>query len=256
MTNAFGVYQDYYVRIFLNQYSPSTIGWIGSAQLFFQFSLGIISGKLFDAGHFYPMMIGSSLLYITCYYMLSFTHENQYYQVFLAQGIGAGVALGILFLPAIGIIAHHFRRRRSLAMGIVVSGSSYGGLVFPVMLNKIIQRQGFAAATRAVSYLATGLMVLAIISMRTRLPPRNKMPVPTGAASPPALNMKSLITDTKYVLAIFGAFFNISRNFCSEYVLLLFKFDLMLTISQFSICSCTRSTMVLMKIWLSTPSLS
>jgi MFS transporter, MCT family, solute carrier family 16 (monocarboxylic acid transporters), member 10 len=157
MTNAFGVYQDYYVRIFLKNYSPSTIGWIGSVQLFFQFSMGIISGKLFDAGFFYPMMIGASILYVVSYYMLSLTHEGQFYQVFLAQGIGAGIALGFLFLPAIGIIAHHFRRCRSFAMGIVVSGGSCGGLVFPVMLNKIIERSGFAAATRAVSYLGTDL---------------------------------------------------------------------------------------------------
>jgi MFS family permease len=204
MTNAFGVYQDYYVRIFLKNYSPSTIGWIGSVQLFFQFSMGIISGKLFDAGFFYPMMIGASILYVVSYYMLSLTHEGQFYQVFLAQGIGAGIALGFLFLPAIGVIAHHFRRRRSFAMGIVVSGSSCGGLVFPVMLNKIIERSGFAAATRAVSYLGTALMVCAVLSMRTRLPPRSKMPITPGATPPPAPSFVSMITDVKYMLAIGG----------------------------------------------------
>lgn len=204
MTNAFGVYQDYYVRVFLTNYTPSDIGWIGSVQLFFQFSMGIVSGKLFDAGHFYPMMIGASALYVFCYYMLSLAHEGQYYQVFLAQGIGAGIALGFLFLPAVGVIAHHFRRRRSFAMGIVVSGSSCGGLVFPVMLNRIIERQGFHAATRGVSYLVTGLMVLAILSMRTRLPPRGKMPVPAGAAPPPKPDVVGFLKDAKYMFAIGG----------------------------------------------------
>jgi MFS family permease len=135
MTNAYGVYQDYYVRHFLTNYSPSTIGWIGSVQLFWQFFSGIIAGRLFDAGYFHHMMIGASTLYVFAYFMLSLAKEQQFYQVFLAQGIAAGIGLGFLFLPSIGVIAHHFRRRRSFAMGVVVSGSSCGGLVFPVMLK-------------------------------------------------------------------------------------------------------------------------
>ena len=34
LTNAYGVYQDYYVRVHLSNYYPSTIGWIGSVQVF------------------------------------------------------------------------------------------------------------------------------------------------------------------------------------------------------------------------------
>src|SRR5882757_10034572 len=34
LTNSHGVYQDYYVRVHLSNYSPSTIGWIGSFQVF------------------------------------------------------------------------------------------------------------------------------------------------------------------------------------------------------------------------------
>jgi MFS transporter, MCT family, solute carrier family 16 (monocarboxylic acid transporters), member 10 len=166
--------------------------------------MDIICGKLFDADFLYPMMIGASLLYVVSYYMLSLTHEGQFYQVFLAQGIGAGISLGFHFLPAIGVIAHHFRRRRSFAMGIIVSGSSCGGIVFPVMLNKIIERNGFAAATRAVSYLGTILIVLAVLSMRTRLPMRSKMAITPGAAPPPAPDVVGMITDWKYMCAIGG----------------------------------------------------
>ncbi|PVF96842.1 MFS general substrate transporter [Serendipita vermifera] len=206
MTNAYGVYQDFYVRHFLTNETPSAIGWVGSIQLFFQFSMGLVAGKLFDAGYFYSLVIGASILYVFSYYMLSLAHPGHFYQVFLTQGIGAGIALGFLFLPAIGVIAHHFRRRRSLAMGVVVSGSSVGGLVFPVMLNKLIDQRGFAWATRAAAFLCTGLMVIAILCMRTRLPPRNKMP---QGNQPPLPTMKELVTDWKYVIASAGAWFNL-----------------------------------------------
>jgi MFS transporter, MCT family, solute carrier family 16 (monocarboxylic acid transporters), member 10 len=205
MTNAFGVYQDYYVRVFLTDYSPSTIGWIGSVQIFFQFSMGFFAGKLFDAGYFYHIVSLSSLLYVFAYYMLSLSQENAFYQVFLSQGVAAGIALGFLFLPAIGVIAHHFRRRRSLAMGIVVSGSSCGGLVFPVMLNKLIAAGGFAQATRGVAYLCTGMMLLAVLLMRTRLPPPSK--AKAAVAKGPAVPLPSimdLLTDARYMIATAG----------------------------------------------------
>lgn len=38
LTNAYGVYQDYYVRVHLSNYPPSTIGWIGSFQVFLRTS--------------------------------------------------------------------------------------------------------------------------------------------------------------------------------------------------------------------------
>jgi MFS transporter, MCT family, solute carrier family 16 (monocarboxylic acid transporters), member 10 len=206
MTSAYGVYQDYYVRVFLTSYSPSTIGWIGSTQLFFQFSMGIFAGKLFDAGYFYHIVSIASVLYIFAYYMLSLAHQDVFYQVFLCQGIAAGIALGFLFLPAIGVIAHHFRRRRSFAMGIVVSGSSCGGLVFPVMLNKLIAAGGFAQATRGVAYLCTGMLLLAVLLMRTRLPPPSKTKASVTAKGPavPLPTLKELLTDARYMLATAG----------------------------------------------------
>lgn len=42
------VYETYYHKEILHEYSPSTISWIGSLQVFFQFAAGIISGPITD----------------------------------------------------------------------------------------------------------------------------------------------------------------------------------------------------------------
>lgn len=57
--------------------------------------------------------------------MLSLAKPHQYYQIFLAQGIGMGIGMGLLFLPAISVTSHYFRRRRAAAMGVVLAGKSF-----------------------------------------------------------------------------------------------------------------------------------
>ncbi|KAG5730410.1 hypothetical protein E4T56_gene14386, partial [Termitomyces sp. T112] len=69
--NAYGVYNDYYVRNYLrDRYSSSQISWIGSVQLFLVLSGGLVAGRGYDTGYFYHLMIGGSLLFVFCLFML------------------------------------------------------------------------------------------------------------------------------------------------------------------------------------------
>lgn len=109
------------------------------------------------------------------------------------MGIGAGVT----FIPSIGIMAHHFQKRRTLAMTIVASGSSVGGVLHPIMLNRLIHGEaGFAKGVRASAGLNLGLLVLANLLMRTRLPPR----------APPSIlpALKKFSRDGSYLFAVVG----------------------------------------------------
>jgi MFS family permease len=56
--------------------------------------------------------------------MLSLTKAHHYYQTFLAQGVGMGIGMGLMFLPALSVTSHYFQARRSVAMGIVIAGMS------------------------------------------------------------------------------------------------------------------------------------
>jgi MFS family permease len=85
-------------------------------------------------------------------FMLSLAHSGQYYQHFLPQGIGAGIGIGLLFVPSISVVTHYFTRRRAIAMGIVSSGSSLGAIIHTVMFNKLLDRPtGFPWAIRCES---------------------------------------------------------------------------------------------------------
>lgn len=139
--NTFGAYQGYYQFTGYPDQPASNISWVGSVQLFFQFSLGAVSGALYDKGYFHHLVISGSVIYIVWYIVLTFTSvvqsltcslfmtslAKEFWQTMLAQGVGIGIGTGLIFLPALSVISQYFLKRRSLALGIVTTGSSVGG---------------------------------------------------------------------------------------------------------------------------------
>lgn len=75
---------------------------------------------------------------------------KKFYQIFLAQGLGVGLALGTLFAPSLSTLGHHFSQSkyRALAFGVFAAGASVGGAVFPVMLRQLFASVGFGWAVR------------------------------------------------------------------------------------------------------------
>ncbi|KAF8065016.1 major facilitator superfamily domain-containing protein [Lyophyllum atratum] len=200
-TNSYGVYNDYYVRNYLgDKYSSSQISWIGSVQLFLTLSGGLIAGRGFDTGYFYHLMIGGSSLLVFCLFMLSLTQPEQYYQVFLAQGLGVGIAVGMTYVPCMAVISQYFHRHRAVAMGIATTGSAIGGAVHPIMLNKLFySTTGFHAGIRASACLCLGLFVIAIPLVRPRIRP-TKSNMSTSTV------FKTFARDLPYVVMVLGTF--------------------------------------------------
>ncbi|KAJ7463726.1 MFS general substrate transporter [Mycena latifolia] len=197
----FGVYEDYYVRVYLPDHSPSSIAWIGSFQLMMPFFLGPIAGKIFDDGGFRMLEIVGGLIFTFSVFMLSLCKPGQYYQIFLAQAVGMGIGLGLTFLPTISIVVHHFKRHRGLTSGIVLSGSSIGATVFPIMLNHLLPKLGFANAIRTSGAIVPPCIIIGNLMMRTRLPPRSKR---SGNTAPP--DIKSFFVDPAYMTGVVGTF--------------------------------------------------
>ncbi|KAJ7069913.1 MFS general substrate transporter [Mycena amicta] len=197
---SFGVLEDHYTRIFLNHNSASDVSWIGSTQLFLDFSIGLPAGKLFDDGHYRLLMTSGTAIFVFSFFMLSICQPNHYYQVFLSQGVGMGVGMGLLFVPAVSLPSHYFRAKRSLVMGLVFAGSSLGGVVFPVVLNHLINGPvGFAWGIRIVAFITGTLLVIGNLLTKPRLP--------TKKERAPEDNMitKLILSDFPYWLSVCGA---------------------------------------------------
>ncbi|KAJ7876812.1 MFS general substrate transporter [Mycena leptocephala] len=191
---SFGVYEDFYVLEYLTNHTPSSIAWIGSFQLMMPFALGVVSGKLFDSGYFHLVEIFGGVVFTISLFMLSLAKPFQYYQIFLSQGVGMGIGLGLTFIPTLANTTRFFNKRRGLASGVALSGSALGATVFPIMLNHLLPTIGFARAVRATGYVVIGCLIAGNALMRTRSSPFKR--------STP--DIKSFFTDYAYLWATLG----------------------------------------------------
>jgi hypothetical protein len=73
---------------------------------------------------------------------------KEFWQTMLAQGIGIGIGTGLIFLPALSVISQYFLKRRSLALGIVTTGSSVGG-EYDAQHNEIMLTYRYLLANHA-----------------------------------------------------------------------------------------------------------
>lgn len=95
---SFGVYQLYYQQTLLPNQSATKIAWIGSVQAALLLIVGVLSGLLFDKGHFRGIILTAGLGLVSGLMMLSLATE--YYQILLSQGVWLGICSGVTF-PAL-----------------------------------------------------------------------------------------------------------------------------------------------------------
>ncbi|KAK1458664.1 major facilitator superfamily transporter, partial [Colletotrichum cuscutae] len=171
--SSYGVYQLYYTTTL--SLPSSQASWIGSIQIFLTFGICALSGRLADAGYTRHAVIVGLFMAVMGTFLTSFCHA--YWQIFLAQGLCTGLGMGIMFMPGITILGSYFKRRKTLALSIVTTGTGLGSVTFPILLNYTMPHVGFAWAVRCQALMMLILGVIAIALMRPRLAPRKKGPL-------------------------------------------------------------------------------
>jgi len=147
----------------------SNISWIGSIQGFFLVAVGIFAGPLYDQGYLRGVISVGGFFVVLGLMMTSLC--TKYWHLVLAQGVMIGFGIGCLFIPSIALLPSYFAKRRALAVGIGLSGSSLGGVVYPIVFYRLQPRIGFGWATRIIGFMALAMMLLPIMVMRMRYKP-------------------------------------------------------------------------------------
>lgn len=93
---------------------------------------------------------------------------KRYYQFLLAQGLALGVSNAFLLTPAMATVSHMFDRNRGMATGIMIAGSSVGGIIWPVMLDQLLNshKLSFGSSFRIVGYVVVPICIIIVLSIQ------------------------------------------------------------------------------------------
>ncbi|KAK8085325.1 major facilitator superfamily domain-containing protein [Apiospora hydei] len=204
--NTFGVYQTYYESGQLFTTSSSNISWIGSIQAYLVLLGGLIAGPFYDKGYIKTLLTLGGFGVVFGHMMLSLVHT--YWQALLAQGFCIGLGAGAMFVPAISVLPGYFNTRLGLAMGLAASGSSFGGIIYPIAFYRLVNQIGFGWSVRVLGFIALATMMIPIFFMKIRVKP-------PGAR---ARFDTTIFTDIPFLIYIFGSML----GFIGLYVMLFY----------------------------------
>ncbi|CAN9161684.1 unnamed protein product [Alternaria alternata] len=92
-------------------------------------------------------------------------------QLIGTQGILLGISGSVAFCPLLIFADQWFDKRKGLAFGIIGSGSGFGGLLLPLLINALLTRVGFQTTMRILAGMIFGLGMPLAYFVRPRLPP-------------------------------------------------------------------------------------
>jgi MFS family permease len=91
------------------------------------------------------------------------------------------MSLNVLYIDyfeALACLSTWFSKKRGAAMGIMVTGSSLGGVIFPIMIGRMVPIVGYGWTMRTAAFIILGLQIVAVFTVRSRTKPvSKKMPV-------------------------------------------------------------------------------
>ncbi len=143
---------------------------------------GVFMGRLADRmGIMIPALIGSLALPAGFYLA---AHASSILEICLAFSLLCGF-LGSSFsmAPLIADISHWFSRRRGLAVGIAFSGSYVAGAIWPPILQRMFDAQGWRESFVDLALLTLILMALLSLLLYPRSPINEQLPTASSTNS-------------------------------------------------------------------------
>jgi len=95
--------------------------------------------------------------------------STKYYQIFLSQAIVSALGASIIWPSFAASLLTWFVKKRSTAFGIATTGSSIGGVVFPIMVYRLIPQVGFPWTMRIVAFLLLVLLGVTNLTVKSML---------------------------------------------------------------------------------------
>ncbi|KAI5294715.1 hypothetical protein KEM52_003376 [Ascosphaera acerosa] len=170
VVNSTGIFQAYLSQHQLAEYSEGKIGWIFGMYTFLMFLASLQIGPIFDAKGPRGLLLAGLVMSVGGCLALSWCTTYAHFMVVF--GLVLGIGNSLIFNPSVASISHYFLRYRARATGIATSGGGVGAVVFPLMLQSLFPKIGWAWAMRAMALLCLVTLGIGCLLIRSRLPPK------------------------------------------------------------------------------------
>ncbi|MBN9426020.1 MAG: MFS transporter [Burkholderiales bacterium] len=133
------------------------ISWVFGLSSLLYFMLGAVAGALAD--RFGPRAIGVVGVLILTGGLVASSRADDLLGVYLGYGLGTGLGVALVYLPAMGAVQPWFVKHRGLASGIASAGIGAGTLVVPILTTWLIDAHGWRAGLQL---MAAGALLIGI----------------------------------------------------------------------------------------------
>jgi len=113
------------------------------------------------------MVYSGSIGIVFCMMMISLRHS--FWQFLLAQGILLGVSMALTTWPMVALVGQYFKQSRAAATGIVIAGSSLGGIIWPIVIDRLLNNTnlGFPWTIRILGFVMIPLLIFSCAAARS-----------------------------------------------------------------------------------------
>ncbi len=166
------------------------------------FLLGAGAGMLAD--RFGPARVTSAGMLCIGLALFASSQAQTLGHIVLAQGIGVGIGIALVYTPAIGCVQPWFTRRRGLAAGLASAGIGAGTLLVPVGVAMAITAWQWRGALQALA-----LFTLIVGLSTTLLLRRAPAATARGTSAVPGASLREALASPRfrwlYAMTLFGA---------------------------------------------------
>ncbi|KAM5346245.1 hypothetical protein ACJ41O_009250 [Fusarium nematophilum] len=156
-----GTVQSYLSLNQLSDYSVSQVGWISGVYLFLSLISNFQIGSILD--RYGPQVLGPIGAVTSTATFLLMAECKTYWQFMLCFGVFGSIGTGIDCTTGVGVVGKLFLRRRGLAIGTAVLGTSLGSIIFPLLLRYTFRSLGWAWSMRIVALVVGFVTTLGVI---------------------------------------------------------------------------------------------
>lgn len=128
------------------------------------------------------------------------------------------------FYPTIASTSQWFTRKKGLAMGLVIAGSSLGGICWPFILQGLFKSVGFPWGMRITGFICLAFLLPSILLVSPRLPPKQ--------SQVSKKDLSDAFKDPRYTLLVVAMFFVFWGMFLPFYYLPLYGLSHHMTVDM------------------------